>query len=136
MKIKPFVVTALLLPFLIPSLALASASFNFSFSFGTGSACTSNICSIGETILYIINSILVPLLFAIAFIVFLYGIAKAYIFSYGDEERVKEGHKLVLWGIVAFVIMISVWGLVNVVANTFGLYGVSAPPLPTSYPSY
>lgn len=108
----------------------------FGISFGGGSGigfCVSTICSVAQTILYIINSILVPVLFAIAFIVFLYGIASAYIFSRGDPERVKEGHKLVLWGIIAFAIMISVWGLVNVVANTFGLSGYYAPPLPRSY---
>ncbi|OGG78019.1 hypothetical protein A3A36_00935 [Candidatus Kaiserbacteria bacterium RIFCSPLOWO2_01_FULL_52_12b] len=130
---------------LVPVLALAATtvvggtsngtSF-FGISFGSGSGfgfCVSSICGIAQTILYIINAILVPVLFAIAFIVFLYGIAKAYIFSHGDPEKVKEGHSLVFWGIIAFAIMISVWGLVNVVANTFGLSGYYAPPLPRSY---
>lgn len=99
---------------------------------GMGS-CLSGICGIGQTILYIINSVLVPLLFAVAFIVFLYGIARAYIFSHGEPEEVSKGHRLILWGLIAFVVMISVWGLVNVVANTFGLTGAYAPPLPRSY---
>src|SRR3989344_1401494 len=93
-------------------------------TFGQGGIvnCTNSICGIANTILYIINGILVPVLFAIAFIVFLYGIAKAYIFSHGEPEEISKGHKLILWGIIAFVVMISLWGLVNVVANTFGLY--------------
>jgi len=96
--------------------------------------CSGQICGVASTILYLINSVAVPLLFAISFIVFLYGIAKAYIFSTGDEAEVKKGHQLLLWGIIGFVVMISLWGLVNVVANTFGLAGVSAPSrLPTSY---
>src|SRR3989344_3725094 len=107
---------------------------NFSIGFGSGAgmmggqfACgASNICRVASTILYIINYVLVPVLFALAFIVFLYGIVSKYIFSHGDETKVAEGHKLILWGIVAFVVMISLWGLVNVVANTFGLYGISA----------
>jgi hypothetical protein len=106
------------------------------FGIGSGSSaggCAGSICSIAATILYLINSVAVPLLFAIAFIVFLYGIAKAYIFSNGEPGAVAEGHKLVLWGIIGFVVMISLWGLVNIVANTFGLGGYSAPPLPTSY---
>ena len=100
---------------------------------GGGMGCASTICQVAGTILYVINSVLVPVLFALAFIFFLYGIARAYIFSEGDPERVKTGHKFVFWGIVAFAIMISIWGLVNVVANTFGLNGYYAPPLPTSY---
>lgn len=103
-------------------------------SFGSG--CTGGICAIASNILFIINSVLVPVLFAVAFIVFLYGIAKAYIFSGGDSEKVAEGHRLLLWGLVAFVVMISIWGLVNVVANTFGLAGSYAPPTPSSVSPY
>ncbi len=112
-------------------------SKNFSIGFGSGSGAftcgASNICRIASTFIGIINSVLVPLLFAVAFIVFLYGIVSKYIFSHGDATKVAEGHKLILWGLVAFVVMISLWGLVNVVANTFGLYGISAPPLPRSF---
>ena len=113
--------------------AVASAAVGFSLTISSGNTCAGSICSIASTILYLINSVAVPVLFAIAFIVFLYGIAKAYIFSGGDPGEVAEGHKLVLWGIIGFVVMISLWGLVNVVSNTLGLGGYSAPPLPNSY---
>ncbi|MBI2025401.1 hypothetical protein HYT04_01275 [Candidatus Kaiserbacteria bacterium] len=111
---------------------------NFSIGFGSGAgnvfACgASNICRVASTILFIINNVLVPVLFAVAFIVLLYGIVLKYIFSHGDPEKVSEGHKVILWGLVAFVVMISIWGLVNVIANTFGLYGIGAPPTPRSY---
>jgi len=116
--------TLLLVTLLAPSLVFAGNAIG---------GCDVYICWLGQTVLTIINSVLVPVLFAISFIVFLYGIAEAYIFSNGDPERVKSGHHLVMWGIIAFAIMISIWGLVNVVANTFGLTGYRAPPLPTSY---
>lgn len=102
---------------------------------GTGigyGLCTSNLCSVAQTLIYIINAILVPVLFAIAFIVFLYGVFKKYIWSRGDESAVEEGHKLILWGIIGFVVMVSLWGLVNVVGNTFGLTGYFAPQTPSS----
>lgn len=86
--------------------------------------------SIAIKLINLINTVLVPLLFAIAFIIFIYGVAKAYIFSNGEPEKVSEGHKLILWGLIAFVVMISVWGLVNVVSNTFNLSGIGAPPFP------
>ena len=78
-------------------------------------------------LIYLINNVLVPLLFAIAFIVFLWGIANAYILHPGDEEAVKSGHKLILWGIIGFAVMISLWGLVNIVSATFGLGGQAIP---------
>ncbi len=79
------------------------------------------VAGVAITIINIINGVLVPLLFAISFLMFLYGIAKAYILSPGDEEAVKNGHKILLWGLIGFAVMISVWGLVNVVVSTFGL---------------
>jgi hypothetical protein len=113
---------------------VSSAAVTVGIYWGSGaSTCPNAICGVAATIVGIINGVLVPLLFAVAFIVFLWGIAKAYIFSGGDAEKVSEGHRLILWGIVAFAVMISLWGLVNVVASTFGLAGVSAPPTPTSY---
>ena len=87
---------------------------------------------VGQTIVFLINSVLVPVLFAIAFVVFLYGVARAYIFSRGDAEEVKKGHTLILWGLIGFAVMISIWGLVNIVANTFGLTGQGTLPPPYS----
>lgn len=127
--------TALVLAaFLTPSLAFAQFGWGLTFTFGLG--CGNTICLVGQNILYIINNILVPVLFALAFIVFLYGIALKYIFSGGDPGKVAEGHKLLLWGIIGFVVMISIWGIVNVVANSFGLGGAFAPAPPTSVPLY
>lgn len=111
------------------SVGFISSSGGFGTFFGGGQ----NINGVAGTILYIINSILVPMLFAISFIVFLYGIANAYIFSHGEPGEVEKGHKLILYGIIGFFVMVSLWGLVNVVANTFGLTGAGAPPLPRSY---
>lgn len=108
-------------------------SFGGGGNSGANMGCSGTICTVATTILYLINYVLVPLLFAVSFITFLYGIAKAYIFSYGEAKSVEQGHRLVLWGVIAFAVMISIWGLVNVVANTFGLAGYVAPRLPRSY---
>ena len=119
---------------LAPALAFAM-NFNINFVSGgvplsaMGGACQSYICWLGGEALFVINGILVPVLFAIAFIVFIYGVAKAYIIT---PEKRAEGHKLILWGLIGFVVMLSVWGLVNAVSNTFGLAGGYAPPIPVS----
>jgi hypothetical protein len=81
----------------------------------------SYITDLGDVIIGVINGILVPVLFALAFIIFLWGIAKAYIFSSGDPAKVKQGHTLILWGLIGFAVMFSIWGLVNIVVDTFGL---------------
>lgn len=88
----------------------------------------------GQQIITLINVVAIPVLFAVAFIVFLYGIFKAYIYSRGDAAEVSEGHRLILWGLIGFAVMISLWGIVNVLVNTLGLGGVGAPPTPMSTP--
>lgn len=83
------------------------------------------------SIIGFINVVLVPLLFAVAFLVFIYGIFNYFIAGGANEEKRDEGKKLAIWGIVAFFIMVSVWGLVNVLIGTFGLTNTNRPPLPT-----
>ena len=127
----------LLIVFAIPLFASAvQVNWGITISIGNNGCGASSICQVASTALYLINRVLVPLLFAIAFIVFLFGVFRTYIWSSGDETAVAQGHKLILWGIIGFVIMVSLWGIVNVVAYSFGLTGYTAPPLPVSYPSY
>ena len=96
--------------------------------------CVTGICYIGNLIITTINNVLVPVLFAIAFIVFLWGVANAYVISRGDQAKVKQGHQLILWGLVGFFFMLSIWGLVNIIANTFGISGGPGPATPTYFP--
>ncbi len=133
--------------FLLPISAATAASVSISGCVYQGGVCIcyqngqvtvsnnpgacSQLSGVFGTILYIINDILVPLIFALAFIVFLWGVFKAYILGGADETAREKGHQLILWGIIGFVVMISLWGLVNVVSNTFGLGGGFAPPPPT-----
>ncbi len=91
------------------------------------------IFGIGQTILYIINGVLIPLIFAISFITFLWGIYRHFISQGDSEDGQKKGRQLILYGLIGLAVMVSLWGLVNVVASTFGLVGQAAPPIPLSY---
>lgn len=95
---------------------------------------STGLYGIGILIIQLINNVLVPVLFAVAFIVFLYGIAKTYVFSHGEPDEVATGHKILLWSLIGFFIMVSIWGLVNVVVGTFGLNTVGAPATPKFTP--
>lgn len=70
-----------------------------------------------NTIVGTINGVLVPILIAIAFIVFLWGVFKYYIWGAEDESSRKSGHQLILWGVIGFVVIVSLWGIVNIVTN-------------------
>lgn len=75
---------------------------------------------------------LVGLLIGVALVVFLWGIVK-YISSGADSTKRKEGAALVFYGVIGLFVMISVWGLVSFLTNTFfGTSGPAAnPPIPT-----
>lgn len=88
---------------------------------------------IAENLIEFINDVAVPLVFALAFILFLWGIFRYFLLkSQGKlDDALKEGRKFAIWGIVALAVMISVWGLVRILIGTFGLGGESRPCLPT-----
>lgn len=111
-----------LLAFLAPLIALAQ-------EFG-------EIGSFIENISSFINSTLIPLVFGIALLVFLWGIFQYFILGGGDEGKREEGKKLMLYAIIGFVVMVSVFGIVNMIANGLGFSDDESiqniPNVPTS----
>jgi len=77
-----------------------------------------------------ILGLVVPLLFGLALIFFLWGLAK-FILSAGDASAQKEGRDIMIWGIIALFVMVAVWGLVRVLQTTFSLNNTTAPSLPS-----
>lgn len=93
---------------------------------------TSAITPYSDGIINVINGILVPVLIAVAFLMFLYGVYKYFILGAADPKSREEGRDFILWGIIGFVVILSVWGLVAIVGDTFGLTaGGGAPSYPT-----
>ncbi len=85
-----------------------------------------------NSITYIINFLLIPTLIALALITFLWGVYRYFILGAENESEREKGKQFVLWGIIGFVVIVSVWGLVAVVGITLGLFpGTGAPPSPT-----
>ncbi|HYF29210.1 MAG TPA: hypothetical protein VEA36_02505 [Candidatus Paceibacterota bacterium] len=71
------------------------------------------------TIVPIIDGAVIPLLYALAFIMFLVGIVR-YFFFEGEESR-EKGKQLVLWGIIGFVVISTLWGIVKLLLATFNI---------------
>ncbi|HEY0979553.1 MAG TPA: hypothetical protein VGE23_01795 [Candidatus Paceibacterota bacterium] len=74
------------------------------------------------SIVVFVNASVVPLIYAIAFLVFLIGMTRYFFLEQGEEGR-EKGKQLMLWGIIGFVVMFSVWGIVNLLLRTFGVDG-------------
>lgn len=83
-----------------------------------------------DQILYAINSLFVPILFAVAFLVFIYSIYKYFILGADKEEERTTGKYFAFWAVIGFAVIVSIWGLVWVVVSTFNIQPGGAAPAP------
>jgi len=66
-----------------------------------------------------IISTLIILIFALTFLVFMWGVIKSWIIGGGDTEGVESGKKVVVTGIIALVVMSSIWGILYLLQTSF-----------------
>jgi hypothetical protein len=67
------------------------------------------------------NLIIVPVIFALTFFIFVFGVLKYFIFHGSNDAEREHGRQFVLWGILGMVLMFSVWGVVNLLLSTLGV---------------
>src|SRR3989344_8060233 len=105
--------SVLLLP--VASLAaLGDVGGNLGGSQSTG---FSNIQSSVATLTGVINQ-LIPFIISIGLLVFLIGVVQ-YVSAGGDEEKRTAARGMIIFGIIALFVMVSVWGFVNILTKTF-----------------
>lgn len=78
---------------------------------------------------------IIPLFMVIAVAVFLWGIIR-YITSAGDEEKQKAARGYIIYGLIGIFVMVAFWGIITVVASTFGIQTGGTVNLPFINPSY
>jgi hypothetical protein len=63
-------------------------------------------------------SAIVTLLMGAAMAVFFLGVVK-YLWGVrdGDQTKIKEGNKFLLWGLIALFVMFSIWGIIKLFQN-------------------
>ena len=62
----------------------------------------------------------IAITFLLATFYFLWGVFK-YIVNYENEGKRQESREFMMYGVIALFVMASVWGLVKILENTFGL---------------
>lgn len=85
----------------------------------------SNLQTLLESIGGLVDTAL-PIVVAIGLLAFFWGLVK-YIFT----EAKEAGTKLMIWGLVALFVMVSVWGLVNFIGDSLGVDDTKTVTPPT-----
>ena len=91
--------------FLTPAMALAAGGLE----------------TVLNTLARLINTA-TPIVFALALLAFFWGLA-VYIFNSGNDEKKAEGKNIMIWGIIALFVMVSVFGIIRILQQTLGVDG-------------
>ncbi len=130
MNIKKIILSSLIATVFLP-LSVFAFSVTATPSTTSAPASTAPLCSsiqlssatLGTMITWAsctLIKLVVPLLFSLAVVGFIWGIITYYLNPTNEEKR-KNGKTFMLWGVIALFVMISMWGLVGVLSNTFGI---------------
>ena len=71
-------------------------------------------------VLGFIDSVLIPLILAIAFLMFVWGVFKFFILGGADSEKQSEGKSLMIYAVAGFVLILSFYGIINVLTDGLG----------------
>ena len=86
-----------------------------------------------ETILVTVKRLMdlgIPILITLALLYFLFGLGE-YVLESHDDAKKTEGRNRMIYGVVALFVMVSVWGLVGVIASQFGITAGGQIPIPS-----
>lgn len=66
------------------------------------------------------NSVLIPFLLGFAFLFFVFNAFRFFIVNGSNEEGQKNAKNLAVYGVLAFVVLVVFWGVVNLLASSAG----------------
>ena len=107
-----------------PMLAFASSCSSLTNSSLSSSTLFNVMCQISN-----ILNFAIPVLVTLALVYFVWGVVTYVVAS--DEEAKSTGRNRMIWGIIGLVVIVGIWGLVSILANTFGLNGTVNESLPS-----
>ena len=85
-------------------------------------------------VLTFIDNIVIPVILGLAFLMFVWGVFKFFILGGSDEEAQAKGKSLMIYAVAGFVLILSFYGIVNIITNGIGAGGdtVDNPSVPVS----
>ena len=73
------------------------------------------------------NAKLIPALLGVAFLLFAINVIRFFVIQGGEEDGRKNAKNLALYSVLAFVVIIIFWGVVNLFSSSIGLNAKSTP---------
>ncbi|MDO8594175.1 MAG: hypothetical protein Q7R93_01530 [bacterium] len=73
---------------------------------------------------------LVPVLIGLAVFIVIWGVF-GYITHADEEEKRAEAKQFILWGVIFIFFMVSIWGFINILVNSFDLSKTAPTARPT-----
>jgi TRAP-type mannitol/chloroaromatic compound transport system permease small subunit len=64
-------------------------------------------------------NVLIPAMFALVFVYFIWKMFDAWILHAGDPNKVQEGKTFALTAVIVLVVALSVWGIVAIIRTSF-----------------
>ncbi len=55
-----------------------------------------------------------------AIVIFIWGVVQ-FIGNADNEEKRKKGREFMIWAVISLFMIVSVWGIVHILTNTFGV---------------
>jgi uncharacterized membrane protein YidH (DUF202 family) len=80
-----------------------------------------------QNLLKFTNTVLIPFILGIGFLVFVWGMFKFFIYGGADDEAKTSGKSLMVWATLGFVLIIIFWGVVNLISESTGFDNKNAP---------
>lgn len=74
-----------------------------------------------ESLIAFFNTTVIPLLVFTTLLFFLWGVVNYFFLNQNDPKKRAEGVQFMLWGVIGLTVIVSMWGLVRILLNTFGL---------------
>ena len=74
-----------------------------------------------RNILNFSDNVLIPFILGIGFLVFVWGMFKFFIVGGANDEAKEQGKSLMVYAVLAFVLIIVFWGIINLLATSTGV---------------
>lgn len=70
---------------------------------------------------YFVNEIVIPFLLAMALFIFIFNVIRYFVIGGSNDDSKEKAKSLAVYGVLAFVVILIFWGVVNLLSSSLGL---------------